>query len=413
MKEFLTLICWPFITTIPEIINALITAGFKGVRIFFNLRDLPYIKKPNQTYIKMLFDTLPNGCHTFTFQGHPSYSTPKDKMRTIFDFCKKYNWLPLVCLGTSEEPGLYNWIGRVPSDSQHEWLGQFAQELGTYLTYTMQFERADCEIWNEYTKAMTTDKYCNLSIPIAKGWIASQAGKVGIFSDDILRQDRLNEILARPNICNLVNTIFTHIGVGSEDSEWNNKLIAKTTQRIKSLYPHLDQVVSELSVNGTWSRLNQLPENTAGYGLIGSVRHQKDGTATRIDDIWMYNDNGFVDCQSDTKAEILRVFNNTHFKILDLGGDTMKLTFDYKKGSRGMGVKVIQKCANRVLNPKTLLLIDGNWGPATDKAVIEMNKYNGFTDKPEIIDYPRFQFYVGMYPDIWNSCEVSWAKGER
>ena len=411
---FLPIICWDFIK-LREIINALVAAGFRGLRIFFNLRDLPYIKKPNQGYIQYCFDTMPNGMHTFTYEGSPSPDVPKDMMRDPFLLCKKLNWFPMVCIGTSEEPGTNNWIGRVPLINQYEWLGQFAQELGLYLRYNMGFERADCEIWNEFTKCMVPNQYCDVSIPITNGWDNSQAGKVWVFSDDIFRQDKLDVVLARRDLMTRpgIAGITTHAGVGEEDMEFDNNFIAKTTNKLKTLYSNLNQFVSEITFNGRWERKYQLV-GTSGYGLIGAVRTLVNGNllGTRMDDIWLIKDGKFWECSSPVKAEDLKIFNENNLMHPGKEG-SMILKFDYKLGSKGMGVKFVQKVCNKSLTLAKQLGIDGGFGPLTETAVKNLNANYGFTTNQGIIDWTRFKFYLGLYPDVWNECEASWDKGER
>jgi hypothetical protein len=173
--------CWDFVK-LPEIINALVKANFKGLRIFFNLRDLPY--NPNlkdnsshtdwQLYINHCFTYMPNGMHTFTFEGSPSPDVPKDMMRDSFLLCKKLNWLPIVCIGTSEESVSGDWIGRVPKKECWIWLGRFCKEFAIYIKENFGFSRADLEVWNEPSKlqglGLGWNKYCDLALIMATNW---------------------------------------------------------------------------------------------------------------------------------------------------------------------------------------------------------------------------------------------------
>lgn len=417
MKEFMPGYCWHFDTHMKEITDALIGAGFKWVRIFLNLRDTDYCREPNQTYIQHCFDNMPDGMHTFTDQDGNPIKASNGKMRDMFDFCLKNKWMPVVCMATSEESVSGEWFGRIVPPNRYEWMKHFTLQFGLYLKYKMGFERADLEIWNECTKlgevGMNLSQYCDLACYMTDGWNLSGAGYVGVFSDNVIYQAQLNQILSRTDLMNKVRYLNTHIGVaeGIEDEEWNSGLIQNITKKIKSMYPHLDQFVTELSFAGVWSRTQIILDNTAGYGLIGAVRELVNGAllGTRIDDIWQVEDGKYIRCSAPDKVIKLKELNKN---VLFLkGDDSMVLIWDYKLGSTGMGVKFLQKCANRyILTP---LVIDGGWGPLTDVAVKSMNTTEGFTINPGIIDKKRFQYYVKKYTDIWHDCEVAWDGGER
>lgn len=350
MEEFRAIHCWNF-AVIQKIIDALVVAGIKGIRIFFNLCDLPYKQGLTatssstewQAYIQYCFDTMPNGMHAWTWEGR-AWTAPREPMREMFYLCKKLGWLPVVCLGYQEELP-HNWLGRAPSQDKYAWLGRFTKELALYLRFTLGLKQAEAEIFNEPTKLQALgfgcDDYCDLSLIMACNWQIARGYTVGVFSDDTLRQEYLDYILTRADLCYKVQKIFTHIGVGSEDSEWDNNLIRLITEKI-ARYPHLRQFVSELTVNGIWDRLSQLPDNTVGYGLIAAVRHTALGTATRMDDIWMYNDEGYFLCTSAEKAEALRIFNANHTNIIKLKGvDGMIL--------ETVGLKVTKDAAGNIL----------------------------------------------------------------
>ena len=412
-------ICWQeFYTTNQIQSNALINAGFKALRIFFNLRDLP--RKSESTswpgYIQYLFNTMPNGMHTFTFEGHASVNTTTEPMRMPFDFCKKYKWLPIVCMGTSEENVSGEWISRVPVD--WNWIGRFTKEFAIYLHNTMGFDRADLEVFNEPTKIWGSDykSYCAVAYVMGSNWKTVSNYKLSVFNDDLLRQSFLDGILTDVKLMAITDYIGTHCGLGSEDSEWDDKLIEKTTAKIKAKYPHLEQALTEMSLNGIWSRLNQLPGNVAMYGIIGAIRNKEFGTATRIDDLWLYGPGNDFQITSQEKVNIITKFNHDNYKPYILESEDMeffKNTTELKKSSKGMDVKLLQKVANKALSLAIPLGIDGNWGPLTDKAIISLNKFYDFVIRPEVIDWKRFMFYVGMYPEIFDQIQCSYYKGER
>ena len=344
MSEFIPCICWQEWYTQNQLANnALINAGFKGLRIFFNLRDLP--RKSDSTswqgYIGYLFNTMPNGLHTFQFEGHASVNTTTEPMRSTFDFCKKYKWLPIVCMGTSEESVSGEWIGRVPVD--WNWIGRFVKEFAIYLKTVYGFDRCDLEIFNEPTKIWGTDykSYCTIAYIMGSNWKTTSNYKLSVFNDDLLRQSFLDGVLTDTKLMAITDYIGTHIGVGSEDSEWDNNLILKTTQKIVK-YPHLKQALTEMSVNGIWSRLQQLPNNVAMYGIIGAIRNIEFGTATRIDDIWMWDIAGNLVCTSPQKAQILKDFNNKYYKPYILESEDMELNY-VKYGTINEETRTVQE----------------------------------------------------------------------
>ncbi len=413
MKEFTPGICWQeSYTQHQKSVNALNNAGFRMLRIFFNLCDLPYIAVPNQTYIKNLFATMPNPLHAWQFEGRASPNTTTEPMRYAFDFCKKYNWLPIVCMGYQEEQP-HNWLGRNPSQDKWVWLGKFCKEFAIFLHDIYGFNRADMEVWNEPSKVFYWDKYCALALIMTNGWKYIPNYKVHIFADDILRQSYLDLILSYPTLCNKVDYISTHIGVGSEDSEWDDQLIFETNHKI-SKYPHLKQALTEMSVNGVWSRLNQLPDEVAMYGIIGAIRNIEFGTATRIDDIWMWDRAGNLQTTSPTKAQILRDFNNKYYIPYTVVEDDMILQKIYKIGSKGIAVKFIQKVLNEDINVElvTKLIVDGNFGAITASAVKEYQKeYNLVQDG--MVGEKTMKVMIFDNPNLWDELQYDYAVGYR
>lgn len=413
MSEFIPGICWQeFPTTNQLAVNALNNVGFKALRIFFNLCDLPYTVTPNQTYIKNLFATMPNPLHAWTFEGHASVNTTTEPMRASFDFCKRYSWLPIVCMGYQEELP-HNWLGRAPLADKWQWLGKFAYEFALYLKNTMGFSRADLEVWNEPSKCMGWQHYCGLSLPMATEWKRINNYKVHVFADDLLRQDYLNGILTNTALCNKVDYIGTHIGVGSEDDEWDRGLVQITAIKI-SRYPHLKQALTEMSLNGTWSRLQQLPNNVAMYGIIGAIRNKEFGTATRIDDIFMYGNDGSFIVTSQDKANILTNFNRQYYVPYDIVEDDMIIEKIYKMGSKGLGVKFIQRVLNADIEIEIMkkLVVDGQFGSKT-KAVVEEYQRAYDLTVDGMVGLATLKVMVFNEPNLWDEFQLEYATGIR
>lgn len=365
-KEFIPSICWQeFYTARQDQANALINAGFKGLRIFFNLRDLPRKSESTswQGYIQYLFNNMPNGQHAWN-----SLNKTPEPMRATFDFCKKYNWLPIVCMGTSEEEVSGEWIGRVPTD--WTWIGRFVREFAIYLKNNYGFSRCDLEVWNEPTKVWGKDykSYCGASLTMGSNWKTIPNYKLSVFNDDIFRETFLDGMLTNSTLMKITDYIGTHIGVGQEDSEWDDNLIAKTTTKIKAKYPHLEQSVSEMTVNGTWSRLSQLPDNVTIYGLIGAIRNKEAGTATRMDDIWLWGRDGSFEVTSSIKAQILKDFNKTYYKPYEVNiMEQYELNY-VKKGTINNETKIVQEI---LLDSGYVLSVTGKCDDDTVTAIKE------------------------------------------
>jgi len=298
------------------------------------------------------------------FEGHPSVNTTTEPMRASFNFCKKYNWLPIVCMGTSEEAVSGEWIGRVPTD--WNFIGQFVKEFAIYLKNNYGFNRADLEVWNEPSKVFDRQIYCNIASIMSTAWKSISNYKVHIFADDLLRQDYLNAILNNSVICSKVDYISTHAGLASEDNEWDRGLVQITAQKI-SRYPHLKQALTEMSVNGIWNRLNQLPNNVAMYGIIGAIRNKEFGTATRIDDIIFWDRQGNIQITSQEKVNIITAFNKQYYKPYILENDDMELNI-VKPGSINDETKAVQEI---LLNAGYVCTVTGKYDENTGKAIKE------------------------------------------
>lgn len=417
-------ICWvEFWTKKQNQVNALVGAGFKGIRLFLNLCDLPYktglvynsTSYEWQIYISSFYQTAPNPMSDWTFEGRPSPNVTTETLKDHIEFCKRQNWLPIICMGYQEELP-HNWLGRAPYQQYWSWLGRFAKEFAIFLRDKLGFIRADIEVYNEPTKLIALgfgwDKYCQLSKAMVRGFKSVAGFKAHVFADDIFKQEYLDNVLRDTELMKITDYISTHIGVGKEDEEWNNNLIAKTTQKIKSRYPHLQQALTEMSLNGIWSRLNQLPGNVAMYGLIGAIRNKAFGTATRIDDIWLWGVGDELQVTAPQKAQALKEFNNKFYKPYEIEGDYMILQPEYRFGSSGIGVKFIQKVLNKDLQPEKPLVVDGRWGALTEEQVKRFEAKYQFPVEAKITK-TKFRFMIASYPEIWDEIQYSWCIGER
>lgn len=417
LEEFIPYICWmDFDYTVPEHMKLWRDLNIKGMRAFFNTDDIPYSAvMPTQNYMQKCFDTMPNPMHAWTYEDNPLPWLQKGMMRDIFNVCKSEKWLPIISFGCQEETP-HGWLGRAISEDKWPWLTEFVRQLGIYLRDKMGFSRVDFEWWNEPTKLQSLnwgyDKYCALGTKLAIVWhTVSNSNKFYAFSDDLQNMYYLKLILTDEVFCPNIDVISTHIGVGTEDSEWNNKLITECNKLI-AVYSHLKQSVSELTCNGIITRLDQLKNGTTvGYGHIGLNRHLVNGNllGTRMDDYANWDTNYFKITAQD-KINVSAQFNKENYKV---GEEDMNLDKIYKDGSTGIGVRFIQKVLNADIKPTVPLAVDGVWSPKMDAIVLVYQKKYGLSQYAGDIGPNTMQQMIDLYPKIWNNIEYLWSIGIR
>jgi uncharacterized protein YcbK (DUF882 family) len=313
-------ICWTtFNTKDQKHVDALVNAGFKSIRIFFNLCDLQNNPTLNvnsssqawQLYINHCFVNMPDGMHAWTYEGRTGLFACNDKMKDSFDLCEKLNWLPVVCMGYQEEEP-HNWLDRAIGEDKWAWVARFTKEFALFIKSVYGFKRADLEVWNEPSKLQSLgfgwDKYVRLASLMARAWKTVPGYKVHVFADDIQNQDYLDKVLSHDELMSLTDYIGTHCGVGTENAEWDRDLVRYTADKIKAKYPKIKQALTEMSPNGQWDRMDQLPGNVEMYGIILAIRKIEFGTAFVIDDVWMHSGSTFK-VSSPEKAQILKDFN--------------------------------------------------------------------------------------------------------
>jgi peptidoglycan hydrolase-like protein with peptidoglycan-binding domain len=84
----------------------------------------------------------------------------------------------------------------------------------------------------------------------------------------------------------------------------------------------------------------------------------------------------------------------------------------YKLGSKGIGVKFIQKILNEDIKPVPLLVEDGIWGSKTADIVKQyQTKYGLAIDG--IVGPQSMKSMIEEYPWIWNEINYEWAIGVR
>jgi len=416
MTEFYTGICWQtFNCKNASQTNELKNAGFKMLRIFIDMANIPQ-GEPTQQYIANFMNTV-DGLHYWTYEGKPGLFQSNAIVKDSFDFCLKNGWLPVCCFGYREEQP-HNWLGRAPSEDKYDWLGKFAKSFAMYLA-NMGFPRADVEIYNEPSKLQGLgfgwDKYSKLAYIMGSNWKSVNPNyKLHIFADDSFRTQYLLDIMKNISLMNITDYISIHVGVGTEQQEWDDNQISKVKQTI-SKYPHLKLAVTEMSPNGTWSRLNQLIEaGVSMYGLFWAIRKEEVGTSFVIDDVWMIHADQSVQCTSPTKRDILTAFNHQYYKpcvIIEENFD-MKLDKYYKAGSQGIGVRLIQMVLNAELEPEPKLVEDGILGKNTTVIIKQFQKnYNLVQDG--IIGPLTMKTMIFNNPEIWDEIEYEYCIGVR
>ena len=97
-------------------------------------------------------------------------------------------------------------------------------------------------------------------------------------------------------------------------------------------------------------------------------------------------------------------------KPIIIEDEDMKLDKLYMKGSKGIGVRFIQKVVNEQMH--TNLLIDGCWGVLTEAGVKSFQKANGLLEDGKV-GIETFPAMIEEYPNIWNQIGYAWAIGVR
>jgi hypothetical protein len=86
--------------------------------------------------------------------------------------------------------------------------------------------------------------------------------------------------------------------------------------------------------------------------------------------------------------------------------DEMTLDKLYMRGSRGIGVKFIQKVVNA--HTGSTLLIDGIWGTLTEDGVRAFQEAKGLQVDGKV-GVETFPAMIEEYPKIWNQIEYAWS----
>lgn len=408
--------------------KALIGMGFKGWRIYVPLGMLPPQIPINSTpvqwrnYISNFVNNCPDGCWDWdNFSTNWWASCPNQRFKDCLDFCKANNWLPILNMGASDET--HGWIDLAPTSDKWDWLKKFSYEFALYLRDIYRFDRVDLEPINEPNeKGRVEDWYAPLVACMGSGWKTACPGwKVHACGVDVNQQNYINACLANAEMMKIVDYISVHC---LAINEWDSSLIEATYNNVKAKGKKFALLeMSPVSQSNDSPPLGHMPGRMARlvgradiYGIVLMIRNEAIGTSNDMDDIYMYplnNPDGLY-CTSGSKKDWITKFNQANYKPYIVEAEDMEFfkgKTELKLGSRGMEVKLLQKVANKAL--AISLLIDGSWGPATDKAVTDLNKYYGYTINPGTVDKIRFKFYVATYPEIFDEIQVSYYFGER
>jgi len=410
MKEFIPAISWKsFAAKNLKHAANLNDMGFKALRIYINLADFPQAT-PSQTYIKNIMNMQDGKWCWDNFSKNWWSSTVNEKVKDAFDFCKKYNWLPIVCFGHNEEQN--SWITRAPAADKYLWLKLMTTEFAEYLYNVYGFERADIEIWNEPNECMSPSHYSQVAINMIKGWKSvNRNNKSHVFASNIMLQNYLDALLVDNNLMKVTDYISPHI---LTFDEWDSGSINATYDKCTYLGKKVSLL--EISPLGDMNRMNKIIGKCDMYGLVLIIRNSLMGTAMDIDDFIVYdfdNPDSFI-AVTTAKMNWIKNFNKTYYKPYTLESEDMQLDKIYKIGSKGFGVKMIQAFLNEdvqtEIDPK--LKIDGGYGPITAAAVKEFqNAYNLTADG--MVGPITAEVMLFNNPDMWNLYCYKYAIGER
>lgn len=413
-------ICWKtFCAKNPNHTNNLKDMNFNMLRIFV---DLAYLRNGVsitdnstkwQAYIDNTVNTMPDGMTKWTFEDFekPFWSAnPNDTFKDNIDLCKQLNWLPIFCLGFREEEiEPYTFLHRCPTGSDIAWLKRFSQEFAYYLKNVYQFARCDLEIYNEPNEAMSATLYVALATNMCLGWkTAVPYYKTHVFACDIQHQSYLDEILDSDVLLHYVDYISPHI---LTYPEWDINLINGTYEKIKAVGKKMSLL--EISPLDDMTRLMDIVSKADMYALLLGIRNSNIGTAFDITDLLIYdfdNPNEWISVEVN-KMRYVKDFNAKYFNET-ISEDDMQLDKIYKYGSKGIGVRFIQKVLNADVKPVPLLITDGVWGIKTTDIVKQYQAAHGLKIDG-IVGAMTFKDMINKYPAIWDEIEYEYCIGVR
>jgi hypothetical protein len=265
---------------------------------------------------------------------------------------------------------------------------------------------------NEPNEAMTPSQYANVAINMFTGWKSVSSNyKTHAFACNIEQQSYMEQLLANPSLMKVTDYISPHC---ISDNEWDRGLIQITNDKVKAK----GKLVSllEISPLGKWERMNSIVGKCDMYAIVLAIRNsligQNDGIT--IDDLLIYdfNDTNKFIAVSTWKMKWIKEFNAKYFNEIPIVEDDMTLDKLYKLGSKGIGVRFIQKVLNEDIKPNPLLITDGIWGAKTADIVKQyQTKYSLLIDG--IVGPQTMKSMIGMYPDIWDEIQYEYCIGVR
>ena len=366
MKEFIPAICWKsYVAKNLKHAANLNDMGFKALRIYINLADFPQAT-PSQSYIAGIMNMQDGMWCWDNFSKNWWSSQTNEKVKDAFDFCKKYNWLPIVCFGHNEEQS--SWITRSPAADKWIWLRLMCTEFAEYLYRVYGFKRADIEIWNEPNECMSPATYIVVAWNMITGWKINTNYKSHIFASNIILQNYLDALLADPNLMKVTDYISPHI---LTFDEWDSDLINVTYNKACAKGKKVSLL--EISPLGDMNRMNKIIGKCDMYGLVLIIRNILMGTAMDIDDFIVYdfsNPDNFI-AVTTAKMNWIKAFNKQYYIPYEVVEDDMQLDKIYEVGSRSIGVVFIQKVLNYDIDIDldSKLKVDGWFGSKTEEAV--------------------------------------------
>ncbi len=336
MKEFIPGICWKsFVAKNTNHANNLNDMGFKALRIYVNLADFPQAA-PSQSYITGIMNMQDGMWAWDNFSKNWWSSQVNEKFKDAFDFCKKYNWLPIVCFGHNEEQS--SWLTRSPAADKWIWLRQMTNEFAKYLYNVYGFKRADIEVWNEPNECMSPATYIVVAWNMITGWKINANYKSHIFASNIAQQGYLDTLLTDANLMKVTDYISPHI---LSFDEWDSDLINVTYNKACAKGKKVSLL--EISPLGDMNRMNKIIGKCDMYGLVLIVRNSLVGTAMDIDDFIVYdfgNPDSFI-AVTTAKMQWIKEFNKQYYIPYKLE-DIMELNY-VKSGTINDETKTVQE----------------------------------------------------------------------
>jgi hypothetical protein len=340
----------------------------------------------------------------------------QSKWDEVSKYCLTNNKYLIVtpCINRNDGSGHY------PSDT--EWIAFIDSMCQKLRNWGANRNNCRISLVNEPMKFCTREQYKHL-IDLAYPIVHGHGFLCGAGNEEFLtaqaKGNMYQYILAN---CKF-DILDVHIQGSCDNKEktefWCNKARSWTTKQIDCP----EAFYADIAKPEGWSLLKtqlNCAENILGCQNFGNVFNNLDTT------MFPFNTSGWhklcFKINGVFRNETTKKYWNEWVKIAGSkapipniieGEEDMKLDTIYKEGSKGIGVKFIQKVLNEDIKPEPLLKVDGIWGIKTNAVVLKYQEKYNLSQYGGAIGPNTMQDMIKQYPDIWDNIQYLWAIGVR